>query len=225
MRLIPSCSSIGKKAVVTVTGLILVGFVIGHMLGNLQIYLGPAAINSYALKLRHLGPLLWGVRFFLLLALVLHIVFSIKVARENRAARPIHYTKEDTLQATFASRSMMPTGILLFAFIVYHLLHFTWRVTNPGLSHLLDAQGRHDVYSMMVLSFANPLISSVYILAMGPLAFHLGHGASSWCQSLGLANDKNAPCLKALGLALSVILFVGYVSIPVSVLLAWVRLP
>ena len=217
-------SSIGKKIIVALTGLILIGFVIGHLLGNLQIFLGPEYINSYAEKLRSLGVFLWVIRGFLLVTVLLHIYFTIGLAIDNRRARPIAYKKKNYNKATFASRSMALSGLVLLAFIIFHLAHFTVRVTDPRFQLLkADPLNRYDVYSMMVYGFQSPLVSGFYILAMFLLALHLSHGASSFFQSLGLNDRKLTPRLASLGRIFAWLIFIGYVSIPVAVLLGIIQ--
>ncbi len=213
-------SSVGKKSLMAVTGLLLFGFVAAHMLGNLQIFLGQEAINSYALHLQELQILLWPARAVLLTALVLHIWAAVTLSAENRRARGgmLRYRHEDTVQASYASRTMLLSGVIIFLFIVYHLLHFTFGATNPDLYHLVDAKGRHDVYSMSVLSFQNPYISSVYILAMAVLCFHLSHGVFSLFQSLGLNNEEATPKLRLTANAVSLLIFLGNASMPLAVL-------
>ena len=211
--------------IVAVTGIILIFFVIGHLLGNLQIFLGPEWINGYAEHLRDLGPLLWMIRAFLLLVVLAHIYYTIRLAIENRRARPERYRRKDVVKATFASRSMALSGLVLLAFIIYHLLHFSVRTTDPRFSALpKDPLGHYDVYSMMVLGFSSPLVSGFYILAMFLLALHLNHGSSSFFQSLGLNNQKLAPRLALGGRIFAWLLFIGYSSIPTAVLLGWVKL-
>lgn len=218
-------TSIGKKLIVALTGLAMIGFVLGHLAGNLQIFMGQNQINAYAAKLQHLGPLLWTVRFFLLTAVLLHAGVSIQLARENRAARPQRYVRESTVQASLASRTMVISGLALSAFIVFHLLHFTFRVTHPEFAHLKDSLGRHDTYRMTVLGFQNVWVSLFYVAGMGALCAHLSHGASSWAQTLGVTNAQCLQGLKRLGCAAALIVFLGYTSIPVSVLLHIVKLP
>ena len=208
-----------------VTGVVLILFVLGHLLGNLQIFLGPEWINGYAEHLRELGPLLWIIRGGLLLVVLLHIYYTIQLAIENRRARPERYRRKDTVKATLASRSMALSGLVLLAFIIYHLLQFTVRVTDPRFSVLpKDSLGHYDVYSMMVLGFSSPLESGFYILAMFLLTLHLSHGSSSFFQSLGLNNHKLAPRLELGGKIFAWLLFFGYSSIPAAVLLGWVKL-
>lgn len=216
-------SSIGKKAVMAISGLLFLGFVIGHLLGNLTIFMGPEAINHYAQKLRSLGPGLWIIRAGLLGIIAAHIVSSILLTIENRKARPIAYVRKKTLGTTFAARTMMLSGLLLLAFIVFHLMHYTFRITHPEISHLTDAQGLHDVYAMVVLSFQQLQISAVYLVAMFLLALHLSHGISSVPQTLGLNDDRLIPVYKSIGYAVSALIFIGYSMIPVAVLLGWVQ--
>ena len=207
--------------VVAVTGLLLIGFVIMHLLGNLLVFGGPDAINAYAHKMRTVGPLLWVVRAGLLAVALLHIVTSIQLAIENRRARPIGYRVSRAAETTLSARTMALTGMLLLAYLVYHLLHFTFRVTHPGLSHLTDGRGRHDVYAMVVLSFRDPLLSLVYIAAMALLCSHLSHGASSFLQTLGLATDRTLPRIRQAARLLAFGIFVGYSLIPAAALLGW----
>lgn len=219
-------SSIGKKIIVAVTGLVLLGFVVGHLLGNLQIFLGPDWINSYAEHLRNLGPLLWIIRAFLLVCVVLHIWFTIGLAIDNRRARPVAYAEKDYVKASFASRYMWLSGLVVLAFIIYHLAHFTFVVADPRLAALKpDPLNRHDVYSMMVYGFRNVIVSAFYILAMFLLMLHLTHGASSFLQSLGLNDKKLTPRLAWWGRLFAWLIFAGYTSIPVAVLLGLVQAP
>lgn len=217
-------SSIGKKIIVALTGLVLLGFIIGHLLGNLQIFLGPDWINSYAEHLRALGPLLWLIRAFLLVSVILHIYFTISLALDNRRARPQRYAEKDYTKATFASRYMWLSGLVVLAFIIYHLAHFTLVVADPRLAALKpDALGRHDVFSMMVYGFRNVIVSAFYVLAMFLLMLHLTHGASSFFQSLGWNDKKLTPRLARGGRVFAWLIFFGYTSIPVAVLLGLVQ--
>jgi len=212
-------SSIGMKWMMALSGIVVVGFVVVHMLGNLQIFLGPEALNHYAAALRELPfQLLWIVRAVALVALVVHVFSAARLTRLNRAARPVAYAVTKPVASTYASRTMMMGGIVLFAFIVYHLAHFTFGVTNPAQFARPDAQGRPDVYTMVVLGFTNPLVSAAYVLAMVPLALHISHGASSLFQSLGISHPKYDPFLRSVGPFLATVIFAGNVSMPVAVL-------
>lgn len=214
-----SRSSIGRKLIVAVTGLLLLGFVFGHLAGNLLIFAGPEALNAYAKKLRDLGWLLWAMRIGLIATVLVHILVSIQLARENRAARPIGYAMQRRRETTLAGRTMVLSGLVLLVFIVYHLLHFTFRITHPELAHLTDALGRHDVYTMVVRSFHSLPLSAFYIVAMALLTLHLSHAVSSSAQTLGLSNERTLRRLGLVSKLIAVLIFVGYSVIPVAILL------
>jgi succinate dehydrogenase / fumarate reductase cytochrome b subunit len=217
-------SSVGRKMIVAITGIILILFVIGHLLGNLQIFLGPDWINGYSQHLRDLGPILWLIRAFLLVTVILHIYFTILLAMENRRARRINYKEKTHVKATFASRHMVVSGLVVFAFIIFHLLHFTGGQFNPRFTTLrTDPLNHHDVYSMMVYGFQNIYVSAFYIVGLFLLTLHLTHGSSSFFQSLGLTNQKLTPRLAVSGRVFAWLLFIGYASIPVAVLLGIVQ--
>jgi succinate dehydrogenase / fumarate reductase cytochrome b subunit len=216
-------SSIGKKALTALTGLLLLGFVIAHLLGNLLIFSGPEAINAYSLTLRKLGAGLWAARIALLLAALLHIFTSALLTIENRKARTQPYRIYRPEQTNLAARSMIFSGILIALYIVYHLLHFTFRVTNPELANLVDARGSQDVYSMIVLSFQQWPVSLAYLIGLGAVCVHLSHGIGSSAQSLGLANERTIMQCMLIGRVIAVILFAGYASIPLAVLLGALR--
>ncbi len=217
-------SSVGRKMIVAGTGVILILFVIGHLLGNLQIFLGPEWINAYSQHLRDLGPLLWLIRVFLLITVILHIYFTILLAIENRRARPEPYIDRQYVRASWASRHMVVSGLVVLAFIIFHLLHFTARKFNPQFSLLkLDSLNRSDVYSMMVYGFQNVYVSSFYIVGLFLLTLHLTHGSSSFFQSLGLNNQRLTPRLAIGGRVFAWLLFIGYTSIPVAVLLGFIK--
>lgn len=210
--------------IVALTGVVLIAFVVGHLLGNLQIFLGPEWVNGYAEKLRELGPVLWVIRIFLLVNVLLHIFYTISLAIENRRARPVQYKRKDHVKATFASRYMALSGLVVLAFIIYHIAHFTVRVTDPRFLLLkADPLNRYDVYSMMVYGFQNIFVSAFYVVGMFLLALHLSHGISSFFQSLGLNDEKLNPRLALTGRIFAWLIFVGYTSIPVAVLLGLVK--
>ena len=217
-------SSIGRKWIVALTGLVLFGFVIGHLIGNLQVFLGsPEPINRYGAFLQGLGELLWAVRLGLLTMLVLHIVFTIKLRAENRAARPAKYAVTQRRATSAAARWMLLSGLMVLCFIIFHLLHFTVQVPavngiNQDFVRLHDSEGRHDVYRMIILGFSNPYASAFYIVAVGLLALHLNHGIMSMFQTLGLNSGKLRPLWEKGGPALSWLIFLGYASIPAAVL-------
>jgi succinate dehydrogenase / fumarate reductase cytochrome b subunit len=217
-------SSIGKKMIVAITGIILILFVVGHLLGNLQIFLGPDWINAYSEHLRELGPLLWAIRIFLLVTVIVHIYVTIRLAIANRRARPQSYRDKENVKATFASRHMVMSGLIVFMFIAYHLAHFTFRKTDHRFALLkLDPLNRYDVYSMMVYGFQNYVVSAFYVLGLFLLFLHLSHGSSSFFQSLGLNNKKVEPRLALSGRIFAWLLFIGYTSIPVAILLGFIQ--
>jgi succinate dehydrogenase / fumarate reductase cytochrome b subunit len=215
-------SSIGKKVVMALTGFGLFVFVIGHMLGNLQVFLGRAALNGYAEKLHSLPALLWGVRGGLLAIFVVHVLVALRLARGNREARPIGYMKEDTVAASYASRTMVLSGLVVAVFILYHLAHFTFRVVHlPNrafVEHLSAGHQRFDVYAMVVLGFRSWLVSGLYIAAQIVLGMHLSHGVSSLLQTLGLNCPRCAYAVEKVGLSSAAIIVAGNVAIPLAVL-------
>jgi succinate dehydrogenase / fumarate reductase cytochrome b subunit len=217
-------SSVGRKMIVAATGVILILFVIGHLLGNLQIYLGPEWINAYSQHLRDLGPILWMIRGFLLVSVILHIYFTILLAIENRRARPDAYRDRNYVKASWASRHMAMSGLVVLAFIIFHLLHFTARKFNPQFPLLkLDPLNRYDVFSMMVYGFQNVYVSAFYVIGLFLLTLHLTHGSSSFFQSLGLNDERLTPKLALGGRIFAWLLFAGYASIPLAVLLGFIR--
>jgi succinate dehydrogenase / fumarate reductase, cytochrome b subunit len=214
-------SSIGKKTVVALTGIVLVLFVIGHMIGNLTVFFGPDVINAYAMHLRDLGPLLWLIRLFMLTSVVLHIWFTMLVWKENLEAHPQKYAVFAPMETTLFARTMRLTGLILLAFIVFHLAHFTLLLVDPGYANYhTELHGRevHDVHRMVIVGFRNPFISLFYIVAMALLAFHLSHGVASLFQTLGVTDQKVRFYYETGGQILAWVLFVGYIAIPVSVL-------
>ena len=226
-------SSLGKKCIMAITGLALFGFVIGHMVGNLQIFLGPDQINSYAVFLKSKPGPLWTARVGLLLMVVLHIGSAIQLARINRQARPSPYGNHKVVAASYASRTMLMSGLIIFAFIIYHLLHFTLAIPevnllskSPDFPHanfldLRDATGRPDVFRMMVRGFSNPIVSGFYVLAMGLLCLHLSHGLSSMFQSFGLKNRRIGWLIDSFAILSAGLIFIGNCSIPIAVLLGY----
>ena len=218
-------SSLGKKYVMAITGLALFIFVIGHMAGNLQIYLGREAINNYAAFLKSKPGLLWTARLSLLAIVIMHIVAALQLVSANSDARPMKYANGKPVAASYASRTIFVSGLVIFAFIIYHLMHFTFGVTNPEFLSLKDPIDplHHDVYGMMVRGFSNPYVSGFYILAMAMLCLHLSHGVSSSLQSLGIRNRSNVSAIHRTARIAALIVFLGNISIPISILAGWVK--
>jgi len=209
-------TSIGKKFIMAVTGVLMVLFVIAHMLGNLTIF--ASFINAYAAHLHALHVLLWIYRVIMIAVVVFHIVISIQLTLENRAAKPQKYAMTKYRSATFAGVTMIWSGLLLLAFIIYYLLHFTIRITNPAISNLVDALGRHDVYRMVVLSFERGVITFVYAAAMIILFLHLNHGIQSFVQTMGWNDDRTLPVVQKTGSVMSAVLLLGFVAVPFTVI-------
>ncbi len=221
-------SNIGKKTVVALTGTLLVMFLFGHLIGNFTLYLGPDAINIYAEKLQSLGPLLWVIRLGLLAVFLTHIWFTVLLMLENHAASGSKYICKNNIGSTVFVRTMKYTGLIVFAFVVFHLAHFTLGWVQPQACHemtkLADGTPVKDVHSMVIKGFQNVPISLFYIVALTLLAFHLSHGISSLFQTLGITTKKIHPCLEKIGAIIAWTLWCGYVSIPVTVLLGIVKL-
>ncbi len=218
-------SSLGKKYLMALSGIVLVGFVFVHMAGNLQILMGQEKINAYAHALQSLPlPILWGSRLFLLLAVVVHAVTAYQLVKENRAARPNRNDIEKTQRAGIASLKMGLTGSILLAFIVFHLLHFTIRTIYPEYSEMMTTVGSpdsneiHDVYSMVLAGFQHTWISVFYVVAMFLLCGHLAHGVSSAFQSLGIRSENWRVKLELAAKAYAWVIFVGFSIVPLLVL-------
>jgi succinate dehydrogenase / fumarate reductase, cytochrome b subunit len=207
------------------SGCVLLLFAVGHMVGNLQFFLPPEAINRYAHFLQSLGELLWVIRLFLLAMIMLHIWAAAVLTVENRAARPEPYAGgQPPFAASLASRTMAVSGLIVAAFIVYHLLHFTVKVegingSSIPIGQLMDpATGHPDCYAMMVAGFSVVPVSLFYLVGVGLLSLHLSHGIAAMFQSLGLRNHAYAELIAKASKAIAIILFVGYASIPASVI-------
>ena len=207
-------SVVGKKVVMAVSGFLLFGFVLAHLLGNLQFFEGPAKMDAYARFLRIEPAILWAARLTLLAAVAAHIWSAVQLALRKQAARPIGYLKKKAVSSTYASRTMYWSGPIVGSFIVYHLLDFTLGVVNPGYQ-----EGK--VFQNVVHSFENPLIAGFYIFSMALLCTHLFHGAWSMLQTLGIGSPRYTPFLKTLAGGLSIVIFLGFISIPISVLLGF----
>ena len=253
-------SSVGGKFLVALTGLALTGFVVVHMLGNLQIFRGPDAINEYAKTIKDMPALFWTARIGLLTVFVVHVVVTLRLKMRANEARPIPYAHEETVQASFASRSMGYTGLAILAFALFHIAHFTLGAVQPAppsalkksaldelkkkddpsddakkkddkpalpveisVLDLRDDQGRHDVYSMMIIGFSDPIIAPLYILAQVLLMMHLSHGIASSLQSLGLNTPRLQRTWFYCGWALTLLVGVGNLAIVAAVFGGYVK--
>jgi succinate dehydrogenase / fumarate reductase cytochrome b subunit len=215
-----SRSSIGVKQVMAVTGLLLVLFALVHMLGHLQMFGGRDMYNAYAHFLQELWEVKWPTRLLLLAFVLVHLVSGIAVSSRNRAARPIKYAKYTPVVSSAAGRTMIWTGLFVFAFLAFHILHFTLGQVQPASYHLMDTAvdplQRYDAYGMYVAGFQNPAIYVIYLVGIALLALHLGHGASSWLQTLGLRHPKYPT--DNVGRVVGWLLFIGYMVPPTAVL-------
>jgi succinate dehydrogenase / fumarate reductase cytochrome b subunit len=209
-------STIGKKAVMALTGVILTGFLVVHMLGNLQVFLGAEVMNHYAESFRATPALLWWVRIVLLLSVLLHAWAAVQLTAIKSAARPIPYVKTANVQGTTGSRTMMLSGPVIGVFVIGHLLHLTTGTIHPQFVEL-------HAYENVVIGFSNPIAAAVYIAAMILVGFHLSHGIWSVFQSLGFSHPRYTPLLKRFSAVFSWLLIAGFISVPVAVLLGIVR--
>lgn len=216
-------SSVGAKHIMAVTGLLLFLFSIQHMIGHLQMFGGQDVYNAYAHFLQHLWEVKWPVRAGLLALLVIHIVVAIGLVARNRAARPIGYARYKPVASSAVGRAMAFTGLAVFVFLAFHILHFTVGQVQPEYFHTMDPEQRWDAYSMFVRGFQNPAIYGVYLVGMLLFAMHIGHGAVSWAQSLGWRHPKYQ--IDRWGGPIAVFLFIGYMLPPTAVLVGIIKLP
>ncbi len=249
-------STLLNKVVMAITGFFLILFVTGHMIGNLQVFAGREVFNTYAHFLQSLGELLWLIRISLFICLILHIITSIRLKALNLGAKPVGYKKKSYAKATFSARTMIWTGIMIFAFLVYHLMHFTIGVADPEIyghpdyydanasyfvdksaediqGEVVEVEGeemvkvteekvlfeRHDAWYMVVAGFKKPLATIAYIVGMIILGFHIAHSLQSMFQTLAISGDKFTPWMMKFSNWFAVLLVLGYISIPITILL------
>ena len=210
-------STIGKKAIMAVTGLVLSGFLVLHMLGNLQVFLGREVMNHYAETLHANQGLLWTARFVLLFSVLLHAWAAVLLTAVKAAARPIGYAKPGNVQASTGSRTMMLSGPVIGLFVIGHLLHFTTGTIHPQFVEL-------HAYENVVTGFSNPIAAGLYIVAMILVGFHLSHGIWSMFQSVGFSHPRYTPIIKKFAAIFSWILIAGFIAVPISVLAGIVRI-
>jgi succinate dehydrogenase / fumarate reductase cytochrome b subunit len=212
-------SVIGKKIFLGFSGLVLLGFIVGHLAGNLSVFAGADAINSYAHFLHNSKVLLYFARFFLLFMLITHIYFSFSLTFANKAAREKDYACKQNLSATLASRTMIYSGLIILFFLIFHLLHFTLGKVQPDFYGILDEKNRIDVYYMLIKGFSSsPLISFIYITALSCLGLHLSHAFFSVCQTFSIINTRETiHKARKMSTIVSVIIILGYMSIPLTI--------
>ncbi|UCF30587.1 MAG: succinate dehydrogenase cytochrome b subunit [bacterium] len=213
-------SAVGRKVIMAVTGFFMVFFVLMHLLGNSTIFIGPEWINSYAEHLHDLPVVVWPFRGFMFVMLCLHVFFGITLTLENWGANPGKYAVSKKLKTTFAGKTMIWTGLLLLAFILFHLLHFTLKVV-PEVPQVLDELGRFDVYTMMVAGLLNRVVAGIYIAAMIVLFLHTSHGIQSIFQTIGLNNERTLPKYNLAAKFLSAVFLIGFSAIPVLIV-TWI---
>jgi succinate dehydrogenase / fumarate reductase cytochrome b subunit len=211
-------STIGKKIVMAVTGVMLFGFVIAHLAGNLQVFEGPAKLNAYGAFLHSIGELLWPARIILLIAIALHIIATVQLALLKKQARPVGYSRKQAINSSYASRTMYWSGPIVLAFIIFHLLHLTAGYIHPGAAYI-----EGDVYHNVVAGFQVWWVSAWYIFAICLLGLHLRHGLWSLFQTLGVHQPQHTALLKKAAMVIAVVIVLGYISIPISVLLGLVK--
>lgn len=212
MKICFTQTTIGKKIIVALTGVILFGFIMGHILGNLQVFAGAEKINKYAEFLHHSPPILYGTRIVLLISVFFHILYTIQLTRLNKLSRPIPYVEQTVIKANLPSRFMIWSGLFLLAFIIFHLLHLTAGIVHPNFDH-------ENVYQNIVTGFMVVPVAIFYILAMISLGFHLFHGVWSLFQTLGI-NHPRINCLRRVAATvISVLIPLAYIAIPSAVLL------
>src|ERR1700678_466071 len=211
-------STVGKKIVMAVTGAILFIFLIGHLLGNLQVYEGPAKLNAYGAVLHSIAELLWPVRIILLTCVPLHIIATVQLALLKKRARPIGYSRKPAIASSYASRTMYWSGPIVLAFIIFHLLHLTTGYIHPGAAYIEGA-----VYHNVVSGFQVWWVSLSYVVAICLLGLHLRHGLWSMFQTLGIHQPQYTARLQATALVIALLIVLGYISIPISVLLGLVK--
>jgi succinate dehydrogenase / fumarate reductase cytochrome b subunit len=213
-------TSIGMKLLMALSGLVLIGFLVGHLAGNLKMFGGPEDMNSYADGLHQHPVLLWSVRLVLLAAVLVHIVEGLRLWRRNRRARQhgsAGYQREKTLRASLASRHMTALGLVVLAFLVFHLLHFTFRAVANEHSEVIDSMGRRDVFAMVHSAFQNPILIAVYVVGLLAVALHLWHGAPSTPQSLGISHSAYDRALRGGARLVAVLLVLGFIAIPLCI--------
>jgi succinate dehydrogenase / fumarate reductase cytochrome b subunit len=209
-------TSIGRKAVIAVTGALLTAFLLVHAAGNLLILKGPDALNGYADWLQG-HPLLWVFRLGLLALIAAHVTTTRQLLKQNRAARPVRYRRLKRAGGDLPARLMLWSGLAILAFVIFHLLHLTLRWIGPQPAQLLDAGGRIDVHALLIAGFNDPLIAAIYLFAILLLAMHLVHALQSMVQTLGFNHESYQPLVRALTIAISLSIAAGFASIPLLI--------
>lgn len=205
-------STIGKKVLMALSGVVLFGFLIGHMLGNLQYFLGPEVINAYGASLHESMLLLWGVRVVLLVSLVVHVAMTVQLVRRNAAARPNAYARKRTVAASLAARTMIISGPVIFVFVLFHIAHLTlgWRVVPPDFIP-------GDMYTNLSTGFRVPWVAVFYVVCVGLVAMHVFHGAWSMFRTIGLVHPRYDRMVRVFATATAIAIGVGFASLPITI--------
>lgn len=212
-------STVAMKFLVALTGACLFAFVLVHMLGNLGFFAGRSAYNDYAHFLKSMGPALSGARIGLVVVFVVHVILAIRLKLLNVEARPAGYAVDANLRAGYASRTMFITGIIVFVFVIFHLLHFTFGVVYPEYFAGAGGEGEHDVYGMVVKSFQHTWIAAVYLSAMVVLIFHLSHAIAGFFRSIGLQSPGFNAFMEKAAVVIAFLVGLGFAGVPLLVLL------
>lgn len=205
-------STIGKKVLMAVSGLVLFGYLVGHMLGNLQFFLGADVINDYGASLHDSWVLLWGVRVLLLASIAVHVAMTVQLARLNASARPAAYAQKRTVAASLAARTMIISGPVIFVFVLFHIAHLTlgWRVVPhdfvPG-----------DVYGNLTGGFQVPWVALFYVVCVGLVGMHLFHGAWSMFRTVGVAHPRYDRLVRRFATVMSIAVAIGFISLPIAI--------
>jgi succinate dehydrogenase / fumarate reductase, cytochrome b subunit len=216
-------TSLASKVLIALSGLGLAGFVVFHMLGNLQVFQGPEALNTYAAFLREMPILLWSARLMLLAIVGLHIGLSVHLAIRNRRARPVGYVVRHYRRASLASRTMALTGSLLVLFIVFHVLHLTAGWIDPSFHNRLDIRGHRDVFGNVVHAFQNPMLVVIYLAGQVALGLHLSHALSGSLQTLGMEHPMLDRLFRGAGPLVALVVVVGNAAIVLAIAFGLVR--
>jgi succinate dehydrogenase / fumarate reductase cytochrome b subunit len=217
-------SNIGLKVLMAVTGVVMIGYLVGHVSGNMLIFAGPAAINNYSKFLHDSKGLLWGTRILLLASVLVHIWATLRFLKLRSEVRPVAYAAKRAHGTTWAARTMYWSGPVIALFIVYHILHLTTGTVHPTYAKNVDPKTHVvDVYANLVEGFQRPLASGIYILAMLAIAFHLSHGVWSMLQTIGINRPNWEPALRCVAVLAGVVITGGFIAVPVAVLVGFVK--
>ncbi|MDA8083363.1 MAG: succinate dehydrogenase cytochrome b subunit [Nitrospiraceae bacterium] len=218
-------TAVGRKIVMSVTGVSMIAFVTVHLLGNSTLYAGPEGINAYAAALHRFGVVIWAFRLTLFAMFSLHVIYGVQLYLDNRVAKPNGYAVAKNIASTFAGRNMIWTGLLIAGFVFYHLLQFTFQTVGPGPAAAAhpDSAGRPDVFTMVVQGLGSYAVSGLYCIGLAAVGLHLGHSIQSAVQTLGLNSERSLPLVIRGGTLAALLIFLGFISIPLAILAGVVK--